>query len=151
MLKTNPSSHASQPSVFIARRRFIQLALAALGTACVGVWLQSRLFPNGSSSQAARPASFPLSDLSVGGAKAITYAGSPVLVMRTPEDLRAFSLTCTHLGCTVQWQAGQKQFYCHCHDGRFDEFGEVVSGPPPVPLEQIPVRIQGETVVVGEA
>jgi cytochrome b6-f complex iron-sulfur subunit len=70
--------------------------------------------------------------------------------MRTRESLRAFSLVCTHLGCIVEWQADKKEFYCPCHDGRFDEFGDVLAGPPPIPLEQIPVHIEGETVTVGE-
>ena len=45
----------------------------------------------------------------------------------------------------------QKEFYCPCHDGRYDEFGDVLAGPPPIPLEQFPVRIEGDTVIVGEA
>jgi len=50
----------------------------------------------------------------------------------------------------VQWQEGVQEFYCPCHDGRFDQFGEVLAGPPPLPLEQIAVRVEGETVIVGE-
>ena len=72
------------------------------------------------------------------------------LVLRTPESLRAFSLVCTHLGCLVEWQKDKKEFYCPCHDGRFDEFGDVLAGPPPIPLEQFPVSLEGETVTVGE-
>jgi cytochrome b6-f complex iron-sulfur subunit len=120
-----------------------------LGAAWLGTWLQSRLFP-AATTQEAQPVSFPLSDLPVGGTKAITYGGVSVLVLRTRESVRAFSLTCTHLGCTVEWQADKKGFYCPCHDGRFDEFGDVVAGPPPIPLEQIAVRVEGEIVTVGE-
>ncbi len=69
--------------------------------------------------------------------------------MRTAEGVRAFSMVCTHLGCIVRWEEGKKEFYCPCHDGRFDQFGEVLAGPPPVPLEQIAVRVEGEKVVVG--
>jgi Rieske Fe-S protein len=94
---------------------------------------------------------FPLAELPVGGAKGLMYGGSPAFVLRTPESIRAFSLICTHLGCTVEWQADKKEFYCPCHDGRFDEFGEVLAGPPPVPLEQIPVTVDGDKVIVGEA
>lgn len=121
-----------------------------MGAAWLGTLLQWRLFPSASAAQEAQPVSFPLADLPVGGTKAITYGGVPTLVMRTPESLRAFSLICTHLGCTVEWQANKKEFYCPCHDGRFDEFGDVLAGPPPIPLEQIPVRVEGETVTVGE-
>lgn len=137
-------------SAFSARRQFIQLGLATLGAAWFGTLLQSRLFPAASTVEAT-PVTFPLADLPLGGTKAVTYGGVSVLVLRTRESLRAFSLTCTHLGCTVEWQPGNKEFYCPCHDGRFDEFGEVLAGPPPLPLEQVAVRVEGETVIVGEA
>jgi nitrite reductase/ring-hydroxylating ferredoxin subunit len=148
-MSTTPTQ-TPRPSAFTTRRQFIQLGLATLGAAWLGTLLQSRLFPSISTTQEAQPVSFPLADLPVGGTKAITYGGVSVLVLRTAESLRAFSLTCTHLGCTVQWQTDKKEFYCPCHDGRFDEFGDVLAGPPPIPLEQIPVRVEGETITVGE-
>jgi Rieske Fe-S protein len=147
MTNTNPSQ---RPSAFVSRRQFIYLGLTTVGAAWLGTWLQSRLFPAADSTQEAQPVSFPLSELPLGGTKAITYGGVPVLVTRTRESLRAFSLICTHLGCTVEWQAGDKEFFCPCHSGRFDEFGEVLAGPPPIPLEQFPVSVEGETVTVGE-
>jgi nitrite reductase/ring-hydroxylating ferredoxin subunit len=143
-------SPSQKPSAFTSRRQFIQLGLATLGAAWLGTWLQTRLFP-AAASQDAKPVSFSLSELPVGGTKPISYGGVSILVVRTRESLRAFSLVCTHLGCTVEWQADRKEFYCPCHDGRFDEFGDVLAGPPPIPLEQIPVRLEGETVTVGEA
>jgi cytochrome b6-f complex iron-sulfur subunit len=147
---TTPTSQTPRPSAFVSRRQFIQLGLATLGAAWLGTWLQSRLFPDTDTIQEAQPVSFPLSDLPVGGTKAITYGGVSVLVVRTRESLRAFSLVCTHLGCIVEWQADKKEFYCPCHDGRFDEFGDVLAGPPPIPLEQIPVRVEEDMVTVGE-
>ncbi len=141
----------AKPSAFSSRRQFIQLGVITVGAAWMGTWLQTRLFPSVSSTTQTAAVSFPLVDLPVGGTKNITYGATPVLVLRTPESLRAFSLICTHLGCIVQWQADKKEFYCPCHDGRFDEFGEVIAGPPPIPLEQYPVRVEGETVIVEEA
>ena len=73
------------------------------------------------------------------------------LVRDGESQVRAMSATCTHLGCQVQWQAAGQEFYCPCHDGRYDQFGEVLAGPPPVPLETYPVRVEGEAVIVGEA
>ncbi len=148
---TDTSVSSPKPSIFSRRRQFIQLGFLTVAAAWLGTWLQARLFPAASASQEAAPVSFPLSDLPVGGAKAITYGGIPVLVLRTPQSLRAFSLICTHLGCIVEWQDNKKEFYCPCHDGRYDEFGDVLAGPPPIPLEQFAVRIEGEQVIVGEA
>lgn len=146
------SSAATRPnSPFVSRRQFIQMGAAALGAAWLGLIVQSRLFPAQTSGQTIKPVEFPLSDLPVGGSKQVLYGSTPVIVLRTPESVRAFSLICTHLGCTVQWQTDKGQFYCPCHDGRFDQFGEVIAGPPPVPLEQIAVSVQGERIIVGEA
>jgi nitrite reductase/ring-hydroxylating ferredoxin subunit len=137
-------------AVFVSRRSFMQLGLAALGAAWAGAFVQSRLFPARAGAEQ-RPVSFPLAELPVGGAKYVTYAGVPVIVLRTPETLRAFSLICTHLGCTVTWQPDRPGFHCACHDGQFDQFGEVTAGPPPVPLEPIVVTVADGTVTVGEA
>lgn len=144
---TQPSPAVSP---MVTRRQFIQLGIAVLGASWLGLLVQSWLFPAGSAAEAAKPVEFSLADLPVGGSKTFTYGASPAIVIRTPESVRAFSLVCTHLACTVQWQAGDKEFYCPCHDGRFDEFGEVTAGPPPVPLESLPVAVENDRVIVGE-
>lgn len=92
---------------------------------------------------------FALADLPVGGAHQISYGSTPLLVLRTAESIKAFSLICTHLGCTIEWQAARQEFRCPCHEGRFDQFGEVLAGPPVVPLEQVAVHVEGEQVIVG--
>jgi cytochrome b6-f complex iron-sulfur subunit len=145
-----PSSQKPRPSAFTSRRQFIALGLATLGAAWAGTFVQSKLFPQ-PTAQEAKPVEFSLSELPVGGAKAITYAGAPAIVLRTPVGIRALSLICTHMGCTVQWQAATKDFYCPCHGGRFDEFGDVTAGPPPVSLEQFPVKAESDRVIVGES
>jgi cytochrome b6-f complex iron-sulfur subunit len=72
-------------------------------------------------------------------------------VTRSQDGVLALSLVCTHLGCIVQWQSAQHQFHCPCHDGLFDEFGDVVSGPPPLPLERLSVKLLADRIVVGES
>jgi Rieske Fe-S protein len=134
--------------VFLSRRRFMQLGLATLGAAWAGAFVQSRLFPVAATGDTT-PVVFPLAELPVGGARQITFAGLPVIVLRTGESLRAFSLICTHLGCQVAWLPAEQGFHCGCHDGRFDQFGEVTGGPPPVPLESFVVRVEGGQVIVG--
>lgn len=146
---TPQENETPRPSNLASRRRFIQLGLTALGAAWAGTLVQSRLFPQ-ASAQEAKPVELAVSDLPVGGVKYITYAGVPTVVIRSSESVKAYSLVCTHLGCIVQWQEGKKEFYCACHDGRFDQFGEVIAGPPPVPLEQFPVRVENDKIIVGE-
>lgn len=143
------ASPPARPSLLASRRQFLQAGIAALGAAWAGTLVQSKLFAQ-ETGQAAHPVEFSISELAVGAAKYITYAGVPVIIIRTAESVRAFSLICTHLGCTVKWQEGEKKFYCPCHEGYFDQFGEVVAGPPPVPLEQFPVVVDGDRVIIGE-
>lgn len=54
----------------------------------------------------------------------------------------AMSNVCTHLGCRVRWAADRKQFFCPCHNGVFDQEGNVLSGPPPKPLNRYEVKVE---------
>jgi Rieske Fe-S protein len=67
------------------------------------------------------------------------------------EDGRNFvalSNICTHLGCRVRWISDQGQFFCPCHNAIFNEQGEVVTGPPPRPLDQYVVKVEDEQIYV---
>jgi cytochrome b6-f complex iron-sulfur subunit len=49
---------------------------------------------------------------------------------------------CTHLGCTVEWNAIENQFNCPCHGSQFDAQGAVLQGPARRPLELITVVVK---------
>jgi menaquinol-cytochrome c reductase iron-sulfur subunit len=57
-------------------------------------------------------------------------------------ELVAFSMYCTHTGCPVTWAPGAEMFMCPCHGGTFHRDGSVAAGPPPRPLERLPVRVR---------
>lgn len=81
--------------------------------------------------------------------KVFKFGSKPAILIHTPGgDYRAFTAVCTHLGCTVQYRADLHEIWCPCHNGIYDLRGRNVSGPPPRPLTQFQVHIQGEDIVV---
>ncbi|MFN8061931.1 MAG: Rieske 2Fe-2S domain-containing protein [Vicinamibacterales bacterium] len=73
------------------------------------------------------------------------FGSRPAILVRTAEgDFKAFTAVCTHLQCTVQYKADTSQIWCACHNGYYDLSGNVVSGPPPKPLDQFAVAVRGE-------
>jgi cytochrome b6-f complex iron-sulfur subunit len=94
-------------------------------------------------------ASVPLASLPEGARTVVRVGAQPVEVRRENGEVLARSLLCTHFGCTVRWEADRDEYHCPCHDGRFDRHGKPVQGPPPRPLAEVPVRIEGDAAVVG--
>ena len=89
-------------------------------------------------------------DFKLNSGKIVKFGSRPVLLIRGSEtEWRAFSAICTHLNCTVQYQDSSRAIWCACHNGIYDMKGNVVSGPPPRPLEEYAVRIRGEEVVIS--
>ena len=70
-----------------------------------------------------------------------------VLVHLKSGDFVAYSAICTHQGCKVAYQGGQ--LACPCHGSVFDPArgAEVVAGPAPRPLPEIPVKVDDGEIV----
>jgi nucleotide-binding universal stress UspA family protein/nitrite reductase/ring-hydroxylating ferredoxin subunit len=70
------------------------------------------------------------SELAPGEGGVIERGGEKLAAFVDPDGaLRLFSARCTHLGCTVAWNAGDGVFACPCHGSRFGPDGHVVQGP----------------------
>ncbi len=89
-------------------------------------------------------------DLKLNSAKIFRFGNRPGLLLRIGEgEYRAFSATCTHLSCTVQYRTDLHEIWCACHNGVYDLNGRNVSGPPPRPLENYQVHVRGDDLVVS--
>jgi len=70
------------------------------------------------------------------------------LFRRSADEVIAFSVNCTHLGCPVRWLGDANLFMCPCHGGVYYSDGTVAAGPPPRPLFQYQTRIQNGNVEI---
>ena len=122
-------------------------------------WLAAVLFPIFSYLKPPKQAEVEVTSVKVGKADQIEkdsgtivrFGTKPVILVRTAAgDFRAFSATCTHLDCTVQYKKEQGVIWCACHNGKYDLTGRNISGPPPRPLDEYRVVIQGEEVFVSK-
>ena len=70
-------------------------------------------------------------------------------IVNTGKKLLVFSSVCTHLGCLINWQRTENRFMCPSHGGQYDNQGNVVAGPPPAPLNRLPLKIERQKVYIG--
>lgn len=93
-------------------------------------------------------ATIDLGDLPLNERVNITIENVPVELLRTDQGVRARSLICTHIGCTVKWSESEQRYLCPCHEGKFDAEGNVVTGPPTRPLRPVLVQVEGSVVTI---
>lgn len=62
----------------------------------------------------------------------------PAIVIHDDKGLRATSLVCTHLGCSVE--ESNFGFQCPCHGSRYDPTGVVLKGPAKLDLRKLRVE-----------
>lgn len=71
------------------------------------------------------------------------------------DEIVALSPTCTHLGCVVSWEGNESypnQFFCPCHNGRFEKDGTNVPGTPPLePLHTYELEVRDGMLFLGDA
>lgn len=81
----------------------------------------------------------------------VRFGNKPVILVHSAGgEFRAFSATCTHLDCTVQYRKDLGVIWCACHNGKYDLTGHNIAGPPPRPLDEYRVLVQGEDVLISK-
>jgi len=63
-----------------------------------------------------------------------TYGG---YLARDKGTLRAFAITCPHLGCSYNYDDGLRHFLCPCNGSQFALDGSIVHGPAAAPLSHL--------------
>lgn len=165
MSMTNPPNRDTNQNSEISRRNFLQLisvGMGLIGAALVGIpmigFLFSPLFEK--TDQVWRSVG-KVDDFKVGTTSSVIFTDSSPLpwagvsarsaawLRRIDEtNFEAFSINCTHLGCPVNWIQSAELFMCPCHGGVYNQEGQVVAGPPPLPLTKYPVRVQSGQVEI---
>ncbi|MEO5961110.1 MAG: Rieske 2Fe-2S domain-containing protein [Opitutaceae bacterium] len=135
----------------VSRRQFVKIACCSAAAVGAGWFARDKIFPvpAGTKQQLVGL----VANLPVGGSKLFAYPTEhhPAILVRLGEnEFAAYSQSCTHLMCPINYQHAQRQFHCPCHEGFFSaEDGRVLAGPPPRPLPRYPVEIRdGEIWIV---
>ena len=145
----------SVPGQPVSKRDFLKYVLGG----GVIAWLAAVLYPVALYLKPPPQGEVEVTSVSAGKLSAIPndsgtvlrFGNKPVILLRTKAgELRAFSATCTHLDCTVQYRKDMGMIWCACHNGRYDLSGRNVAGPPPRPLDEYRVVVQGEEVFVSK-
>jgi cytochrome b6-f complex iron-sulfur subunit len=134
------------------RRSFLKTILAIFGATTVAsfVYPLFRYLTPPAAAEKSKTLAIPKQEVPLGEAKEVVVNGVPALILNRPgKGLIALSRVCTHLGCLVQFDKENNQLLCPCHAGTYDLEGNIISGPPPKPLPKLPLRVEGETIIIG--
>jgi Rieske Fe-S protein len=140
----------SAASSALSRRRLMRGAAIAGATVAVGAGLAA-CGSSGSSSSSSGGSGSPdlgaTSDIPVGGGK--IFADQKVVVTQpVAGTYKAFSSTCTHLGCTVNQISGGL-IHCPCHGSEYSiTDGSVKGGPAPKPLPPENISVKNNQITL---
>ncbi len=153
----------------VSRRDFLRtamgLSICACGGLAAGCASKSDSSGEAGAGVSGGDASVPLATINADGTLTVVGGGAlepgAALLFTLPQnqekafvfkakngELNALSAKCTHVGCTVAWEAAPQEFACPCHKSRFNTRGAVLNGPAKAPLPRYAVRAQGKDAIV---
>jgi cytochrome b6-f complex iron-sulfur subunit len=79
----------------------------------------------------------------------VEFPGGRFFLIRSHDGgFLAVYKRCTHLGCSVTWEADASRFFCPCHASSFDIHGDVENPPAPRALDTFPLTIEDEQLLI---
>jgi glycine/D-amino acid oxidase-like deaminating enzyme/nitrite reductase/ring-hydroxylating ferredoxin subunit len=80
-------------------------------------------------------------DLAPGEGRIAKVEGKTVGVYKDEQgNVHAVSATCTHMGCTVNWNSTEKSWDCPCHGTRYSVDGKLLNGPADTDLAYVNLK-----------
>ncbi len=132
------------------RREFLEkifVRIAGLSAVVLTLWnIAKYIYPRISPPKLRKILVAKEGEIAPGEAKEINFGGELLFLVNLGKEYKAFSATCTHLGCKVRWEGHKQRFFCPCHKAIFSSDGKVVSGPPPRPLDEFKVEVDRDFV-----
>lgn len=141
-----------QTAPSLQRRQFLYIILGGIAALFTGLaaWPVWRYLLPVRGDDAGAKIPVDRREVAPGQAHFFNFRGQPAVVLQpSPGHFVALSAVCTHLGCIVQWLPDKSEFLCPCHAGRFSPEGQVLGGPPPKPLQILPLTIEDDQLLVG--
>jgi menaquinol-cytochrome c reductase iron-sulfur subunit len=71
-----------------------------------------------------------------------------VWLVREGDAVKAWSVTCPHLGCAIDRSSSGPGFNCPCHDSEFAADGKRVNGPSPRDMDALDTKLEDGFVLV---
>jgi cytochrome b6-f complex iron-sulfur subunit len=133
------------------RRDFLKLgmgALAALVTLEIGGASLLFLQPRSLSGEFGGVVTAGTADSFPPGSVTEFPDGRFFLVRAADGGFLAVYRRCTHLGCSVEWEAAENRFFCPCHASSFDVYGHVENPPAPRALDTFPIQVKEGQILV---
>jgi len=133
-----------------SRRNFTRNAvlggtLAGLGLASAG--FVRLLWPN-KTGDFGSALTVPATNIPPVDGEPFAFTRGKFYIVHTEDGLLALYWKCVHLGCTVPWNAGSKEFRCPCHGSIYNYEGVNTGGPAPRPLDIMAITVQGSGDIV---
>jgi menaquinol-cytochrome c reductase iron-sulfur subunit len=148
-----------QPPI-MDRRSFVKIVTAALGSliAAISGLPMIQYFISPALTKAAEddwislgsldnyppgiPTMFNWTRTKINGWEKSSQSYGAFVLLKGEGEVTVFSDVCTHLSCRLSWDEENQEFYCPCHAAFFNRNGEVISGPPPRPMDRYETRLE---------